>query len=108
MLTRVWCLLLQVAHSPVSEVVFHLAWDQVITDLRLRDLLSDAEAGSLKYTHLSWGRNRETAWLLLPRYYLSCSPDCSSATHSSKARLPQVLNIGSSYAHYTLSDCDCE
>jgi len=83
MLTCVCCLLLQVAHSPVSEVVFHLAWDQIVTDLRLRDLLSDAEAGSLKYTHLSWGRNRETAWLLLPRY--SYAPYDCSAHHSSEA-----------------------
>jgi len=54
--------------SPVSEVVFHQAWDEIVDDLRSRDLMSDAEAGNLKFTHLSWGRNRGTAWLLLPRF----------------------------------------
>lgn len=63
------CASLQVPPSPASEVVFHQAWAKIVDDLRSRDLLSNAEAANLKFMHLSWGRNRETAWLLLPRYW---------------------------------------
>lgn len=57
----------QVPLSSAPEAVFHQAWNQVVDDLRERDLLSNAEASSLKYTHLSWGPDRQTAWLLLPK-----------------------------------------
>ncbi len=53
--------------SPSSEVVFHQAWNQVVDDLRSRDLLSNAEAANLKYVHLGWGQGRQAAWLLLPK-----------------------------------------
>jgi hypothetical protein len=58
---------LQLPLSRFSEVVFHQAWNQVVDDLRSRDLLSNAEAGNLKYVHLGWGKDRQAAWLLLPK-----------------------------------------
>lgn len=60
-------LLLQVPLNSRSETVFYQAWNQIVDDLRSRDLLSNAEAGSLKYVQLGWGTGRETAWLLLPK-----------------------------------------
>jgi hypothetical protein len=57
----------QVPISSSAEVVFHQAWNQIVEDLRSRDLLNNAEAGNLKYTQLSWGQGRTTAWLLMPK-----------------------------------------
>jgi hypothetical protein len=59
--------MMQVPVSSHSEMVFHQAWNHIVDDLRSRDLLSNAEAGSLKYVHLGWGQGREEAWLLLPK-----------------------------------------
>jgi hypothetical protein len=57
----------QVPISSPAEVVFHQAWNQIVDDLRSRDLLSNAEAGNLKYMQLGWGQGRTTAWLLMPK-----------------------------------------
>jgi hypothetical protein len=58
---------LQLPPSPACEVVFSTAWWEVVQDLRARDLLSDAEVGSLTYQHLAWAPGRQHAWLLPPR-----------------------------------------
>eukprot|EP00879_Flechtneria_rotunda_P010664 GHRR01011145.1.p1 GENE.GHRR01011145.1~~GHRR01011145.1.p1 ORF type:complete len:1109 (+),score=334.63 GHRR01011145.1:1762-5088(+) len=54
---------------PPSEVLFAQAWDQAVSDLRQRDLLSNAEAKRLKYELLSPSPDPTCGgWLLLPRF----------------------------------------
>jgi len=58
----------QLPLHPRHQVAFAQAWDEIITDLRDRDLLTNADEANLKYAHLRWADDHQQAWLLLPRY----------------------------------------
>lgn len=52
---------------------FAQAWDEIIKDLRSRDLLNNEDVANLTYSYLGWantandGQARGEAWMLLPR-----------------------------------------